>query len=103
MTTPDRAASAARSDLTSSSIPDQLPLAMLLAVLLVPGNHRLRSPPRPTFEDASDSPLTVNNIAAARADSPAVASTHSTHYLAEPSSQRAREDSDGQPKPLARH
>jgi hypothetical protein len=51
MTTPDRAASPARRDAASASIPDQLPLAMLQALLLVPGNHRLRSPP-PTFDDA---------------------------------------------------
>ena len=37
MTTPDRAASPARRDAASSSMPDQLPLAMLLALLLVPG------------------------------------------------------------------
>jgi hypothetical protein len=37
MTTPDRAASPARRDGASASIPDQLPLAMLLALLLVPG------------------------------------------------------------------
>ena len=35
----------------AASIPHQLPPATLLALLLVPGNHRLRSPPLPTFED----------------------------------------------------
>jgi hypothetical protein len=74
MTAPDRAASPARRDAASSSIPDQLLLARLARLLvlgalatlafvaLAPlveavgfftrGNHRLRSPPRPTFEDA---------------------------------------------------